>query len=165
MCQKIFFYKKWQFRFFEPPSQILLKQLEKNRTENCRKNIKSVEKKKKSSKPLCFPYMKKISYFSFRYEKIMDVLLPFPCAGFIMLQRKIVLQRWSFYSQRLCYPHIISKNYFYLFLEDFAGISMSCRQMYVACTHLGGGPFEQLHELQLSHWWPYFVDILGMNQK
>ena len=39
----------------------------------------------------------------------MEVLLPFPCARFIMLQRKIVLQRWSFYSQRLCYPHIISK--------------------------------------------------------
>ena len=36
--------------------------------------------------------------------------------------------------------------------------------MYVACTHFGGGPFEQLHELQLTHWWAEFVNIAARNE-
>ena len=42
---------------------------------------------------------------------------------------------------------------------------MSCR--YICCVHqlLGAGICEQLHELQLSHWWPEFVSIATTNQK
>ena len=89
----------WQFS--EKPQKFNKKWTKKS-LKNPEKVPKNPEKiPKKGAKIFKFariPYIIKISYFSIRYEKIMDALLPFPCAG----TERIVLQRWSFYSLKLC---------------------------------------------------------------